>query len=676
MRLLSLEVSDFRGFYGIQRIEFASDDEKRVTLFHGENGAGKTNLLNAVHWCMTGQFTPRFQEKRLLVNKEAFRAGRRECYVELLFRDEVANGGLQYRVRRSATNDSQTGIDVYQISRGNSKPIPNGESLLRMLLPPGLISWFFFDAEAIGSLELSGSDGFKRDLRKTLGFDLVDTLLTDLEGVQAKRRREVASQTNDKELKLLQDEMDGIDRVLPGQQETAAALQGRLKKLETDYDDVRTKLGKLPQAEPIERQRRAVEVKMGRLDQEHKDLTATAAQVVGQAAPALLLHSMTSSLEGKLEQQEVRGKLPAPYSDQLVKDIEDSKLCICGRPVDEGSAEAHKIHELLRFASTGALNQRISEVRYLIRDIERQSSSFPIEIAKVRNRIVSIDQELGQLEQEFKDLSKQLNEIKGFGGEIQNLERERERLNAERTSVTLQAGGMLQQIAQNVSRHKELKARYEAAARKLQVSQKLKVELDKVTRLMDHIRRSLRDQERQALTILSYELNKVLKLYLVKHYSAKINEANYAVQLVDQEGKTVGHSTGEGQVLKFAFIATVVALAARKTQQKIQWMSEPTIAPLVLDAPFSALDPEYQGSVARNLATQTTQLILMISSAAWGEKVAKALEPAVGKRYLIVSHESGPQGGKPIKTLRLNGQDLQLNYYGAERTESTFVEIN
>jgi hypothetical protein len=45
-----------------------------------------------------------------------------------------------------------------------------------MLLPPGLISWFFFDAEAIGSLELSGSPEFKRDLRKTLGFDLVDTL--------------------------------------------------------------------------------------------------------------------------------------------------------------------------------------------------------------------------------------------------------------------------------------------------------------------------------------------------------------------------------------------------------------------------------------------------------------------------------------------------------------------
>ncbi|MEI8304089.1 MAG: AAA family ATPase [Burkholderiales bacterium] len=675
MRLLSLEVANFRAFYGVQRIEFAAEDDKRVTVFHGENGAGKTNLLNAVHWCMTGQFTPRFQEQRLLINREAYRAGQRECHVELIFQDEMERGGHQYRVRRSATNEAQTGLEVYQIDRGNSRPIPNGQSLLRMLLPLGLVSWFFFDAEAIGSLELSGSPEFKRDLRKTLGFDLVDTLLQDLEAVQSKRRREVANQTNDRELTALQNEMDNIDRVLPGQQESAVALESRLKQIESSYEEVRSKLGKLPQAEPIERQRRETERKMLRLEQERKELDAKVAQLIGQAAPFLLLQPLTAALEGKLEQEEVRGKLPAPYSDQLVRDIETSEVCICGRPVLEGSAEAHKIHELLRFASTGALNQRLSEVRYLIRDIERQSAALPPEIAKTRNRIVEVDQELGRLEQECKDLTKQLNDIKGVGDEIQRLESERERLSQERRSVAMQAGAMMQQIEQNVRKHKELKVRFEATERRLVVSKKLKVELDKVTRLMDYIRRSLIEQERQALTILAFELNTVLKRYLTKHYSAKINPATYAVQLVDQEGKTVGHSTGEGQVLKFAFIATVVALAARKTQQKIQWMSEPTIAPLVLDAPFSALDPEYQGSVARNLATQTTQLVLMISSAAWGEKVEAALDPVVGKRYLIVSHESGAQGDKPIKRLRLKGADYQLNYYGAERTESTFVEV-
>jgi DNA sulfur modification protein DndD len=498
MRLLALELANFRAFCGVHRIEFAAEDDKRVTVFHGENGAGKTNLLNAMHWCMTGKFTPRFQEAKLLVNREAFRSGERECHVELHFRDEVDRGGAEYRVRRTATNSGEKGFEVYKVERGNSQPVPNGANLLRTLLPPGLISWFFFDAEAIGSLELSGDDeDFKRDLRKTLGFDLVDTLLGDLEQVHSKLNREVASQTKDKELASIQDEIENIDRVLPDQQEAANALNTRIKQLQSSYEEVRTKLGKLPQAEPIERRRREVERGIRESELERKTLAAKSVQLVGQAAPALLIQPLTSALEGKLEQEEVLGKLPAPYSDQLVLDIEKSQVCICGRPVVEGSPEAHKIHELLRFASTSALNQRLSDVRYLIRDIDRQVASFPVEIARVRSRTVEVDQRLAALEHELKDLTKQLSEIRSFDGQVQHLEAERVRLEKERNAAIFQAGEKQQLIDSNLRRRKDLKARFELAERKLEVSKKLKVELDKVKRLMDYIRRSLHTQERR-----------------------------------------------------------------------------------------------------------------------------------------------------------------------------------
>jgi DNA sulfur modification protein DndD len=341
--------------------------------------------------------------------------------------------------------------------------------------------------------------------------------------------------------------------------------------------------------------------------------------------------------------------------------------------VTEGSHEAHKINELLQFASTGALNQRISDVRYLIRDIERDSSEFPVQIAELRQQITSIDRDIAKCEEEIKDLTKQLQGIDV--AEIQKLEKERQQLQREFASLHQQEGAIAHQIEQNMKRYKDLKAQHEAASRKLKVSEKLKTQLNKVERLANYIRRSLHDQETRALHILALELNSVLEKYLTKHYRAKINAANYAVQLVDADGKNVGHSTGEGQVLKFAFIATVVALAAKKTQEKIQWMTEPTIAPLVLDAPFSALDPEYQGSVAKNLALQTTQLVLMISSAAWGEKVASALDGVIGKRYLIISQESGPQGSKPIKPLSINGKEYLLNSYDAERTQSILQEV-
>jgi|LauGreSuBDMM15SN_2_FD.fasta_scaffold02200_2 DNA sulfur modification protein DndD len=673
MRLLSLVISDFRGFYGQQQVDFAADDKKRVTVLHGENGAGKTNFLNAIHWCITGKFTPRFQDQKLLVNKEAFKEGRRDCYVEILFKDEESSGGKQYRVRRSTTNEKQISFEVYEIERGNSKLVDRGESLIQLLLPPGLISWFFFDAEAIGSLELSGSEEFKKGLRKTLGFELIDKLLVDLDAVQAKIRREVASQSNDKQLMALQAEMDNIDRVLPGQEGTLEALQEKIKSKDIQMSQANANLNKLPQAEPIQRRRDSEENKKRRLEDEHKLLSAKASILVGRAAPALVLNDLTIKLEGKLEDQEVKGRLPAPYSDQLVKDILDLETCICGRPLKEGSHEAHKISELLKFASTGVLNQRISDVRYLIRDIERNASEFPVQISEIRQKISSTDREIAKCEDEIKDLTKQLQGIDV--SEIQKIEKEYQQFKRELISLNQQLGAMAQQIDQNKRRYKDLKSQHESASRRLKVSEKLKTQLEKVVKLTDYIRRSLQDQEARALNILALELNTVLEKYLTKHYKAKINASNYAVQLVDDDGKNVGHSTGEGQVLKFAFIATVVALAAKKTQEKIQWMTEPTIAPLVLDAPFSALDPEYQGSVAKNLALQTTQLVLMISSAAWGEKVEAALDGVIGKRYLIISQEAGPQGEKPVKPLTIGDKEYRLNSYGAKRTQSILQEV-
>jgi DNA sulfur modification protein DndD len=673
MRLLSLVISDFRGFYGVQQVDFAADNVKRVTVLHGENGAGKTNFLNAIHWCITGKFTPRFQDQKLLVNKEAFKEGRRECFVEILFKDEDSAGGKEYRVKRSASNDKQMSFEVFEIARGNSKLIDRGESLIQMLLPPALISWFFFDAEAIGSLELSGSEEFKMGLRKTLGFELIDRLLLDLDAVQAKIRREVATQSNDKQLLALQAEMDNIDRVLPGQESTLDALQEQIKSTDIQFAQINASLNKLPQAEPLQRRRDSEEYKQKRLEDEHRTLSSKASLLIGRAGPALVLNELTKKLEGKLEDQEVKGRLPAPYSDQLVKDILDRELCICGRPITEGSHEAHKINELLQFASTGALNQRISDVRYLIRDIERESSEFPVQVAEIKQQIASKDREIAKCQDEIKDLTKQLEGIDVPA--IQKLEKEYQQVKNELVRLNQQVGGMAMQINQNKSRYRDLKAQHENATRRQKVSEKLKSQQDKVVRLAEYIRRSLQDQETRALKILALELNSVLEKYLTKHYRAKINPTNYAVQLVDVDGKNVGHSTGEGQVLKFAFIATVVALAAKKTQEKIQWLTEPTIAPLVLDAPFSALDPEYQGSVAKNLALQTTQLVLMISSAAWGDKVAAALDGVIGKRYLIVSQESGPQGSKPVKPLNIRGKEYLLNSYDAERTQSILQEV-
>jgi len=55
MKLERITLENFRQFSGKQRLEFALDEKRRVTVIHGANGAGKTSLFLAINWCLYGR---------------------------------------------------------------------------------------------------------------------------------------------------------------------------------------------------------------------------------------------------------------------------------------------------------------------------------------------------------------------------------------------------------------------------------------------------------------------------------------------------------------------------------------------------------------------------------------------------------------------------------------------
>jgi hypothetical protein len=130
------------------------------------------------------------------------------------------------------------------------------------------------------------------------------------------------------------------------------------------------------------------------------------------------------------------------------------------------------------------------------------------------------------------------------------------------------------------------------------------------------------------------------------------------------------------KVFKFAFVTTVVALAGRKTQEKIDFLAEPTIAPLVLDAPFSALDPDYQSSVAQNLASQIDSARSCYCRQRLGARVvARALDPHVKKTL-----RTGLTRSWATRRQAIEDHDAQRQATGAQRVRSerdeSVIEVN
>jgi DNA sulfur modification protein DndD len=101
MKLLSIQLSNFRQFYDTTPEIFLANTERNTTVIHGNNGAGKTTLLNAFTWVLYEKFTAAFAVEEQLVNKRAIsevQIGESvECWVSLVFEHD----GKRYRFRRS-----------------------------------------------------------------------------------------------------------------------------------------------------------------------------------------------------------------------------------------------------------------------------------------------------------------------------------------------------------------------------------------------------------------------------------------------------------------------------------------------------------------------------------------------------------------------------------------------
>ena len=96
IRLVSVEIENYRQYYGNHKVNFASREEG-FTVIMGKNGEGKSNLLNAINWCLyenephgIGEDVKEHESEKYnsllsILNKCDTAIGRRLCKQRLLY---------------------------------------------------------------------------------------------------------------------------------------------------------------------------------------------------------------------------------------------------------------------------------------------------------------------------------------------------------------------------------------------------------------------------------------------------------------------------------------------------------------------------------------------------------------------------------------------------------------
>ena len=174
MKIHSIEIIDYRSYKGSQKIQFSIDSKKNVTIILGVNGAGKTNILNAINWCLYGEEThlSKYQEKKPIINQATLAELKEnktaECCVKIVLGNEKPEYVIERKIIFQKQNNKEREIDrdfnVNIITERGWMEAPDPTYIVNnILLPKKIREYFLFDGERLDEYFKSGNEDFVKD---------------------------------------------------------------------------------------------------------------------------------------------------------------------------------------------------------------------------------------------------------------------------------------------------------------------------------------------------------------------------------------------------------------------------------------------------------------------------------------------------------------------------------
>ena len=140
IRLVSLELNNYRQYYGKQRVSFSSRNKGFTTLL-GKNGEGKSNLLNALSWCFY-RSEPHGKKSATsgvpIFNLKCIQEAPIGNIAKLSVRVLLQKGNTQYQISRTLTvlkgeleyDELSDGTKVMKIAYLADDKVPSGCEIL------------------------------------------------------------------------------------------------------------------------------------------------------------------------------------------------------------------------------------------------------------------------------------------------------------------------------------------------------------------------------------------------------------------------------------------------------------------------------------------------------------------------------------------------------------------
>jgi DNA sulfur modification protein DndD len=637
MKIRRLGYENFRAFKTRGDIYFSTDG--KVNIIYGGNGAGKTTLHQLFQWIIynTTSFNKSSSDK--LYNLEYESEQLINSTFSVIGDIEFEHEGKLYLLRRewqyqkkmtSSININKRVVLSYKTEDYDWERVPGDSSaFIEKILPSGLSTYFFFDGERmITDLMEKGQDSSKK-LKKALysifNLNLYEKasrhigspdIKTSVIGKLYLSRTGTGNQANIDALRTNIENATGqieeAEANIESRESAKAANTQEIKeisenigeaKTRKEYEDIRKTLKSA--ADSLAKQIDDEQLLFGeRLVQHYPRILASRSVMIAK-----------KKLKHKLDTETLTPGLSRPLIEAILRG--DGK-CICGQAID-GDARSHLEHYLnllppasyklvydifTNEAETIATTTRYDLTKHIkkVLDLKRQQH-------ETEEKIRSIDDEL-----------KVITDIQGLVNRRRALEDENKKIDTELNSFR----DRLSKLKLYLNKQKkDFDAEVESNSSNAIIGQKIEIMQAIKSYFDDELVKLAREYSKK----LCAAIQTLLETMLTTKRNVEMSE-DFLLRVFDNFNDEY-KSEGQFAVVTFAYIGGIF----RIIDEDVDILQKEF--PLVLDGPFSKLDPDNRQNVLNCIPEYAPQIILFSKD----DLNSLILPDKIGKVYNIISNE-------------------------------------
>lgn len=652
MLLKSLELENFRQFYGIQKIEFATDKMKNVTVVMGENTSGKTTLAQAFTWCLYG--TTKFKSPEVMSNsvKEEMAIGEsRAARVTIT----LLHNKLEYSITRSMEGKkSGPGKITYpsgpiqEISflniDGQTKYIKDADigDLIKEILPEQISSYFFFDGERIDLMSKDIQNGrgneFSVAVKSLLGLSVLSSTIDHLyvpgRGKTTVTRlfNEDFNQDNDKDFSNLTKLIEECDAELAQIDSRLLEIKDEKLAAENIRDRVQKKIEENRTSKDLGEERVRLRKEIDDIAEKRARLESGLLLNFNQNAHAYFMSPLAKKALGVIDNEVIIDTVVARgVSADTLDDIAEKGQCICGTTITDGSDEYNTLEELRQLVPPESIGTMITTYENLAKPYREDSLLFPT----ISNGLTSIRDYQKQIDDKLKTLNRISDTLSGME-DVSELEKRHIHACKEVNGYEEEIG----ELNTDKGRFIHEKKKAETEKNSLQVNdiqnKRIKSFLSYTKFIHDRLNKIYKSEENEIRGDLETAINEVFQNTFDGSFSLKLDDKyNITVQDLKAAATDSAPETSEAQniTIIFAFIAGVIKLARDEKKERSEMIITETY-PLVMDAPLSNFDKRRIKAVSEIMPTIAEQVVLFIKDID-GELAEQYLGESIGAKYSI-----------------------------------------